>query len=1151
MFTRLLKKARRCGCRRSLVLERLEERVLLSAAGGIDGQAAVELFNASSAVFVENAGQWADESVRYAFSGAGTGIAFRDSGVEFRLSRRTPVADESGEDCLTEATAFTVSFDGASASVPVGLDMSDSTFNYQVGDESLHRDGVSGYGTVAYPGLYSGIDLHTFGRRDSLKYEFHVAPGADPAQIRMSYDGIQGLTLDEDGALHVATELGVLVDDAPYTYQIVDGQEVAVASAFVLLDDDTCGFAITGAWDPSLELIIDPDLDWSTYLGGSVWDQGSAIAVDGSGRIYVTGYTYSSGWASGGFDDSQNGDYDVFVAKLSASGAHEWSTYLGGSGADYGRGIVVDGSGGVCITGDTWSSGWVSGGFDDSRNGHHDAFVAKLTSSGGHVWSTYLGGRQFDRARDIAVDDYGDIYVTGDTWSSGWVSGGYDVTFSPGGYEDAFVAKLSASGAHKWSTYLGWIGWEEGRGIAVDADGVYVTGYTNSPVWVSGGFDVSYNGGDKDAFVAKLTTAGRHEWSTYLGGSASDDAHGIAVDDSGSIYVTGETASSGWASGGFDETYEGSNDAFVAKLTALGGHEWSTYLGGIQNDAGSSIAVDAAGVYVTGDTESPEMGDPGAGVKIRWVTGGFDESYNGGGDAFVVELTPSGEHEWSTYLGGSGWDQSYGIAVDACGDVCVTGETFSTDWPGGGFDETYGGNEDAFVAKLDVSFPGQASICGVKFDDLDGDGVKDVGEPGLAGWTINLTGTATDSAITAADGSYSFTGLEPGSYTVAEVMQVGWTQTLPAAPGTHTVTVAEGDTEFDLDFGNYRPLRIVEVIRGAGGQTVTVVDTDSQVDIVAGDVRVAFGWSGNSVSYIMFGGWASGPMTGLALIVSGASNVGLVLDQRGAGAADLSLFASDAPVGLMLLNGGVAGYDVNGQSLGGLDFPVDIDGDGDTADLTGISIDGKLGTTIIGREIAGDVVADGLGLLLTRTGGLSGDLRFTGDGGPIILNGNLRGRIETTGGLSFVSVRMATDAQIDLGGRLGFLSVTGACSNTTLNVDSLGGMVVTGDFTRGQVNTAGDVGFASFRNADSTNFNIGGKLNFVSVSGNFVDSSLNANALGFVSVRGFVAASELGTNEIHAETGSFILFERDTFHGINYPHSFTDKLIFNVRVWVG
>ena len=191
---------------------------------------------------------------------------------------------------------------------------------------------MPGYETVAYENLYAGIDLHTFGRRDSLKYEFYVAPGADYRQISVSYDGIDGLWIDDDGALHVETELGQLVDDAPYIYQMVDGQEIEVAGQFALVDDDTYTFEITGAYDPNLELVVDPDLAWSTYLGGSDADKALfGIAVDGSGNALVTGRTYSSGWVSGGWDTSLGGDSDAFVVKLSPSGGHLWSTYLGGS----------------------------------------------------------------------------------------------------------------------------------------------------------------------------------------------------------------------------------------------------------------------------------------------------------------------------------------------------------------------------------------------------------------------------------------------------------------------------------------------------------------------------------------------------------------------------------------------------------------------------------------------------------------------------------------------------------------------------------------------------------------------------------------------------------------------------------------------------
>lgn len=161
-------------------------------------------------------------------------------------------------DYTTHSTQFTVQFDGASSTTPIGLDQAETRFNYFVGNITNHRSNVGGYATIAYENLYAGIDLHTFGRRDSLKYEFYVAPGADYRQIEVSYDGIDGLWIDKVGSLHVETELGELVDDAPYIYQIVDDQELEVAGQFSLVDADTYTFEITGAYDPNVELVKRP-----------------------------------------------------------------------------------------------------------------------------------------------------------------------------------------------------------------------------------------------------------------------------------------------------------------------------------------------------------------------------------------------------------------------------------------------------------------------------------------------------------------------------------------------------------------------------------------------------------------------------------------------------------------------------------------------------------------------------------------------------------------------------------------------------------------------------------------------------------------------------------------------------------------------------
>jgi len=261
------------------------------------------------------------------------------------------------------------------------------------------------------------------------------------------------------------------------------------------------------------------------------------IAADGGGDALVTGYTLPSDWASGGFDTSHNGECDAFVGKLSSAGAHLWSTYLGGSSDDYGSGIAVDGGGNVLVTGGTGSSGWVSGGFDTSHNGEGDAFVAKLSSQGAHLWSTYLGGTDVDAGDGIAVNAAGNVVVAGTTLSSGWVSGGFDT--SQNGSCDAFVAELSSAGAHLWSTYLGGSAGEWAEGIALDGSGnVFVAGWTHSSGWVSGGFDTSYNGLD-DGFVAKIVSGPQFRVSSIAPSSGPRTTRG-------KVAGTGFGVAAGW-----------------------------------------------------------------------------------------------------------------------------------------------------------------------------------------------------------------------------------------------------------------------------------------------------------------------------------------------------------------------------------------------------------------------------------------------------------------------------------------------------------------------------------------------------------------------------------------------------------------------------
>ena len=441
--------------------------------------------------------------------------------------------------------------------------------------------------------------------------------------------------------------------------------------------------------------------------------------MDAAGGAHVVGSTGSADFptTAGAFDNSWNGGNDVLVAALSATGSQlTLGTFVGGNvagGNDVALAIDVDDLGQAYLTGYTQSVDFptTAGAFDATLNGSTDVFVAKLNADGSSMeYGTYLGGNGTSIGLGIAVDAVGSsVYVTGYTQSASFptTAGAFDTSF--GGTQDVFVAKLGPTGSLDYGTYLGGSSFEQGSGIAVDSAGsAYVTGYTQSISFptTAGAFDTTSNG-SSDVFVVKLNPAGSGlEYGTYLGGTSDDLGNGIAVDAVGSAYVTGSTQSTGFPTtpGAFDTTWNGSNDVFgpnandvfVAKLNPTGsGLEYATYLGGTLGDAGTGLAVDAAGsAYVTGSTTS---------TSFPTTAGAFATTSNGGSDVFVAKLNPTGSGlEYATYLGGTSDDLGTGIAVDAAGSAYVTGSTTSTSFPttADAFDTTANGGSDVFVAKL-------------------------------------------------------------------------------------------------------------------------------------------------------------------------------------------------------------------------------------------------------------------------------------------------------------------------------------------------------------------------------------------------------------------------------------------------------------------
>jgi hypothetical protein len=381
---------------------------------------------------------------------------------------------------------------------------------------------------------------------------------------------------------------------------------------------------------------------WATYYGGSGKDRATSLVVDAIGNIYLSGYTDSdSNIASGGFQNTYGGgDHDIFIVKFDASGNRLWSTYFGGPDDEaFGTGstsnrITLDNSGHLYLAGNTKSTAGIShNGFQNTFAGTTvNAFLAKFDTSGTRIWSTYYGAYGHTHARDVATDANGNVFITG--WTSAYSAFAYNgFQNNYGGGNDAFVAKFDPAGYRLWATYYGGASFDVGNSIAVDAGGnVYVSGFTASTNGIGySGFQNTYRGGYRDAFIAKFHNSGAREWATYFGGPADDQAYEIDTDLSGNIYISGDTYSAtGISFGGFQDTAASTASGFVAKFTSGGNRLCATYFGRsfVQEN---HMATGFGSVYLCGGT-----------TDLNGISsGGYQDSLAGGFDAFLVKFNVS------------------------------------------------------------------------------------------------------------------------------------------------------------------------------------------------------------------------------------------------------------------------------------------------------------------------------------------------------------------------------------------------------------------------------------------------------------------------------------------------------------------------------
>jgi photosystem II stability/assembly factor-like uncharacterized protein len=893
--------------------------------------------------FERNQGQL-DRRVRFAARGAGYALWLTGDGAVLRLSggKRMPSTAEatSGEFAQGERRAAARETRAAvirmkllnanrAAAVTGEAEMAGRS-NYFVGNDAARwRAGVSNYAKVVYRGVYRGVDMIYYGNGRELEYDFKVAAGANPAAIAWRVEGAKRLRVDTNGELVMGTAAGEVRQHKPVAYQEINGERREVAARYVLRGTNRVSFAL-GSYERRQPLVIDPVLGYSTYLGGNDYDEADAIAVDGAGNAYVTGMIYSTDFpTAGALQPTAPSTPNAFVTKINASGtALIYSTYLGGSGDDYGYGIAVDASGNAYVIGTTYSDNFPTANpIQAHLNGlASDLFVTKLNPAGtALVYSTYLGGTSYEDGRSIAVDANGNAYIAGRTRSSDFP------TLNPaqpvyGGYlYDAFAAKLNPAGsALIYSTYLGGGGEDVAYAITADAAGnAYVTGATasaNFPVASplqtafhgktlfrstdGGGNWRDLNTGLPTHLLVKSiaidssspttlyaatvnavfkTTNGGASWNPIY----SPGANWVAIDpaDSSKVYLASggvqrsTDGGASWAPGDFSQVtntvainpvtpatlYAGTNGGLYKSTN--GGASWvraayplnqisiraaaidptnpaTVYFGTAGNptpgvirttDGGStwqnllpyyvsinSIAIDPTAsstiyagaangfVYKTtdGGTSWSVLGNGGAfdflfAVAIDPLTPatvyvatnrGVFKSTDGGAhwasvnngltslitqtlaldaagtiyagtfpanDAFVTKFDSGGGLIYSTYLGGDNSDGGYGIAADSLGNAYVGGYTLSRNFPVANalkpsLNEDY---DDLFIAKLNASGTGlvYSTYLGGSRDDVGLSLALDpMGNVFVSGYTFSADFPVTDPARVYADGADAF-----------------------------------------------------------------------------------------------------------------------------------------------------------------------------------------------------------------------------------------------------------------------------------------------------------------------------------------------------------------------------------------------------------
>jgi hypothetical protein len=782
--------------------------------------------------FEANQGQ-TDPQVNFLARGNGYSVFLTSGGMVLSLRPSEPVAlptpattaagsiannvASHGKTTVTPPAPTTMIFNlvgAASNPTAVGEDPLPTKVNYFIGhDPKKWRTNVQTYAKIRYQSVYPGIDLVYYGNNRQVEYDFVVAPGADANKVQFSVKGADALSVDADGNLVLTKGTTQLHFQTPTIYQQVNGARVKVAGNYALKDSTHVGFTVA-AHDNSKTLVIDPVLVYSTLLGGRSSDQADAIAVDAEGNAYVTGSSSSPDFPLAIPGGSNPNLQRIFLAKLDVSGSTLlFADYFGGtSGSDSATAIALDSSGNAYVTGTTYSTDFtILNAFQPVLAGSSDTFLTKFSADGSDVvYSTYLGGTNYEQGTSIAVDTAGQATIAGVTQSQDFpLFNAYQSTIAASQNNNwglyGFFSRFSADGSSLvYSSYLAGnlvssvCGYCEPYtqilGVAQDTAGnLFVTGSTNNtnfPV-TSGAYMTGYIGinNNSEGFVSKFDTTGAIDYSTYFGGTNYTVSNAIAVDATGSAYITGYDPANG---DGFpitstaicDPVTQNCEGMFVTKFDPAGANlTYSTFLGPDNQSQGRAIQVDASGnAYVIGN-----------GYSALYTPVNPIEGYIGNYDVLLAEIDATGSSQvFSTFIGAEQTDYALGMVLDATGSIYIAGYTNSTFFPvtQSAFQSSWGGQIDAFVLKVGPAAASAVTIGPslLQFSTL----TVGVASPprstilrnmGTAALTINTKTITGDFTETDDCG----TSVAPGSFCTFTAIFT------PTAPGSRFGTILLGD----------------------------------------------------------------------------------------------------------------------------------------------------------------------------------------------------------------------------------------------------------------------------------------------------------------------------------------------------------------------